>query len=135
VSDQVILIVDDDFKTLLVATAILLRAGYTPIAALDPLEALTKSREFGGKIHLLLTDMMMPKMDGLMLAQKIFEERANIRILLMSGVTNISSRLPFLRKPFQIDQLLEKVANVLASPQPVAADVFGDQECSGGKAC
>jgi CheY-like chemotaxis protein len=63
-----------------------------PIAALGPLEALKKSSNFSDEIHLLLTDLMMPEMDGLALAQHILAERPEIRVILMSACTNFSSR-------------------------------------------
>src|SRR5262245_51725628 len=78
--------------------------GYTPIVASDPWEAVEKSRNFKGDIHLLLTYVQMPAMDGLTLAQHVLGGRPHIRVLLMSG-RNVSSHLPLVKKPFQIDQL------------------------------
>jgi CheY-like chemotaxis protein len=96
---------------------ILRRGGYSPIAATGPLEALKKSRDFGGEIHVLLTDLVMPVMDGVTLAQQIVSERPQIRVLLMSG-TIVSSRLPLLKKPFRMHQLLEQVGSLISGPPP-----------------
>jgi CheY-like chemotaxis protein len=97
---------------------ILRRGGYSVIAASNPLEALEKSRTFQGEIHLLLTDVTMPAMDGTVLAQQILAERAHIRVLLMSGNGKVESRLPLLKKPFHTAQLLVQVAKVISDPVP-----------------
>jgi DNA-binding NtrC family response regulator len=94
------------------------RGGYSVIAASNPLEALEKSRAFQGEILLLLTDVTMPAMDGIVLAQQILAERAHIRVLLMSGNGNVESRLPLLKKPFHTAQLLVQVAKVISGPVP-----------------
>ena len=62
---QIVLVVEDDPSLLSAVEAILRRGGYLPIPASGPLEALNKSHEFAGEIHLLLTDIIMPDMDGL----------------------------------------------------------------------
>ncbi len=76
---QVVLVVDDDASMLHIAEVMLRHRGYETIAAPGPLEALKKSNEFRGEIHLLLTDVMMPEMDGLALAQRVLSERVHIR--------------------------------------------------------
>jgi two-component system cell cycle sensor histidine kinase/response regulator CckA len=131
---QVILVVDDDADILRATAEALRRRGYSPIAASGPLEALKKSRDFTGEIHLLLTDLTMPEMDGLGLAKEVLAERSHIRVLLMSAYS-LPSRLPFLKKPFRMKQLLERVAHVIAGPPPALADLFTSGEtarASGG---
>jgi CheY-like chemotaxis protein len=122
---KTILVVDDEKSLLCTIEAILRRGGYLPIAACGALEALETSQDFKGEIHLLLTDVNMPEIGGLTLAQHFIVARANIRVLLMSGNVRVSSGLPLLTKPFHSSQLLEQVSKVIASPPPVAADVFG----------
>ena len=119
-----ILVVDDEESMLLAVEAILLRGGYPLITARNAREALQKSRDFKGDIHLLLTDVMMPEVGGLTLAHQLVEERPNLRVLLMSGYTSTPSRLPLLRKPFRLTQLLEQVSSVIAGPPPDPADVL-----------
>ena len=115
---QTVLVVDDDLRMLSATERTLRRGGYSVIAAPGPLEALEKARAFQGEIHLLLTDVRMPAMDGTVLAQQILAERAHIRVLLMSGNGNVESRLPLLKKPFHTAQLLLHVAKVISGPVP-----------------
>jgi CheY-like chemotaxis protein len=61
----------------------------------------------------------MPEMDGLELAQQITADRRNIRVLLMTGYTDLASRLPVLRKPFHMAELLDKVRKVIDGPSPL----------------
>jgi CheY-like chemotaxis protein len=121
---QVVLVVDDLQISLDAIETILRRKDYSPITALGPLEALKKSREFKGDIHLLLTDVVMPGVDGCTLAQQILAERPQIRILLMSGYSTVSSPLPLLKKPFRMLQLLAEVAKVIGGPPPLPSDVL-----------
>ena len=127
---QIVLVVDDDKTILYAAEAILRRNDYSLIVACSPSEALKKSGDFRGDIDLLLTDVVMPEMDGFTLARQIFAERPQIRILLMSGYTNVSTRLPLLRKPFRMHELLEQVAKVIGGPPPPPTDVLVDKESS-----
>jgi DNA-binding NtrC family response regulator len=117
---QVVLVVDDDGFLLRSAKAILQRGGYYPIAACCPFEALEKARDFQSEIHLLLTDIIMPQMDGIALAQQIIAERRNIRVLLMTGYSTSANGFPLLKKPFRMQQLLDKVREVLEGPVPAA---------------
>jgi DNA-binding NtrC family response regulator len=96
---QTVLVVDDDPHVLSVTERMLRRGGYSLIAASNPLDALEHSRAFQGEIHLLLTDVTMPEMNGIVLAQKILTQRERIRVLLMSGHAKVESRLPLLKKP------------------------------------
>jgi CheY-like chemotaxis protein len=126
--DQVVLIVDGVEIVLRATEAILRRKGYSPIAASGPLEALEKSRGFEGAIHLLLTDVAMPDLDGLALAQQILAERPQTRVLLMSGYANLRFRLPLLKKPFRMNHLLDQVSKVIDGPPALPSDVLADRE-------
>jgi hypothetical protein len=72
----------------------------------------------------------MPEMDGLTLAVQVLAERVDIRVLLMSGLSSVPSRLPFLKKPFYAAQLLAQVANTINNPPPLPFDVFVCQKPS-----
>jgi DNA-binding NtrC family response regulator len=111
--NHVVLVVDDDEDVLRITETILRSGGYSPIAASGALEALEKSRAFQGAIHLLLTDVMMPDLDGLALAQHILSERPETRVLLMSGHANVRSRLPLWKKSLRMDHLLAQVLKVI----------------------
>jgi DNA-binding NtrC family response regulator len=120
------LLVDDDEGILKTAGAMLRRGGYSVITASGPLQALRAAREFHGEIHLLLTDIVMPGMDGVALAQKLAAERPNLHILLITGYTDVRGRLPLIRKPFSMNQLLEKVRNVIKGSPGLAIDAGAD---------
>jgi len=79
----------------------------------------------GREIHLLLTDMIMPEMDGLELARQITAERGSIRVLLMTAHTDAESPLPILMKPFRMHELLDRVRQVLDGPPPFEGDIRG----------
>lgn len=115
-SKAVILIVDDDESFLQVVAIILRRGGYMPITACGPLEALEKSHDFKGKIHLLLTDIAMPEMHGPLLAQVIVSERPDIRVMLMSGCISAPFGLPIIKKPFGMPKLLAEVTKLIETP-------------------
>ena len=110
---QVVLVVEDEERLLAAVAAMLRRNGYSVITAPDPLKALEESRRFPGDIHMLLTDVMMPVMDGFALAERISAERPQMRVVFMTGYNDVQTRLPLLRKPFRMDQLLGKVATTL----------------------
>jgi CheY-like chemotaxis protein len=111
-----VLVVDDEADCLRSTAEILRRGGYDPLTANGPLEALEALDEIqsrNGNIDLLLTDVVMPEMDGLILAQRIVAQFPGIRVLLMSGYTNEQRLFPLLPKPFGMKQLLEAVSTVL----------------------
>jgi DNA-binding NtrC family response regulator len=125
-TNQTVLVVDDDETMLLSVEAMLRRGGYSPIGASGPFQALAKSRSFHGEIHLLLTDIVMPKMSGVALAQQLITERENIRILLMTGYTDAPCQLPLLRKPFRMSDFLDKVEKVISGPPAAAIGAFAN---------
>jgi DNA-binding response OmpR family regulator len=90
--------------------------GYDVLAAADG-SALQLSRTHEGKIDLLLTDVEMPRLDGISTYRRICAERENIKVLFMSGAIFESLELPmgspFLPKPFVTAALCTKVREVL----------------------
>jgi DNA-binding NtrC family response regulator len=101
--DQTVILVVDDEVMLQNAARITLEAdGYFILTAHDGEEALHISREFPGTIHAVLSDVRMPKMDGILLRERILVERPGIPILLMSGYVDAAPPfgVPFLTKPF-----------------------------------
>ena len=110
---------------------VLTRASYSVLIACDGSEALELSRNYSGHIHLLLSDVTMPKMDGVTLAGKLRQERPEMQALLISGKTSSeivhgSSTFHFMRKPFRPAQLRDKIDELLA-------DVSGDDPSSFGQ--
>lgn len=84
-SDVNILIVDDDPLVLKVVAGMLKAVGYSTITAQDGLEALEKYKENPDKVSLVLSDLAMPRMSGLQLAEELLADNPNMKIIIMSG--------------------------------------------------
>jgi DNA-binding NtrC family response regulator len=110
---------DTDFRT--VAALILRRAGYEVIEAAGGAAALEAVQRHAGAIDLLITDMMMPGMNGRQLAQRFGRLRPGVRVLYVSGVVDEASardaiageNADFLEKPFEGDAFTGKVRDLL----------------------
>jgi|SRR5579872_7397984 len=118
----VILVAEDEVMIRNIVRHLLEADGHEVLAAADGEEALALSRQYAGTIDLLITDVVMPRMDGLSLIRQILEERPNLRILVMSGRPNVENEtlninFPLLRKPFMPAVFREKVREVLNDPQ------------------
>jgi CheY-like chemotaxis protein len=117
-SQFVILVAEDDQLVRNVVCTTLTRAGYIVLDATDGAHALEISRGYDGLIHALLTDVIMPNMDGLELSDHITKERPGIKVLLMSGKTSaeslVAQSMQFLRKPFLPKTLRERLSVMLA---------------------
>ena len=95
--------------------------GYAVLSAETPEQALRMAAEHPGKIHLLITDVVMPGLNGRELATRLTEQRPEARCIYISGYTAdvVASRgildktLDFLPKPFDREQLARKVREVL----------------------
>jgi two-component system cell cycle sensor histidine kinase/response regulator CckA len=124
-ASETILVVDDDAIIRDVIRILLLECGYVVIEAASGWEALRLSREHDGKIHLLLTDVVMPGMDGTQLAEAFVSRRSDTRVLFVSGSTNdalkakmlASSAIRVLPKPFSAEQLSREVRAALDDDQ------------------
>jgi CheY-like chemotaxis protein len=88
VDETVILVAEDDPVVRNLVTVMLESEGYAVLAANDGQEALELCESFKHPIHLLLTDVRMPGMDGLTLAERARVQRPDIKIILMSGDCN-----------------------------------------------
>ena len=120
---ETILLVEDEPALLKMTTRMLASHGYTVLAAETPGEAIRLAREHAGEIHLLLTDVVMPEMNGRDLAKKLLALYPHFKRLFMSGYTaNVivshgvmdeGARVHFLQKPFTIKELTDKVRAAL----------------------
>jgi CheY-like chemotaxis protein len=117
----VILVAEDEVVVRNIVCVLLQKEGYEVLSAADGKEALELAREYNGTIDLLLSDVKMPRMDGVSLAENMIKERPGIRVLLMSGQTSSeirekNIRLPFMRKPFVSKVFRNKVRDALNGP-------------------
>ena len=118
---ETILVVEDD-KTLLKMTQKMLeKFGYQILTAQNGIEAVEIFRGHDGPIHLILTDVVMPKMGGLDLTEKIQSEKPEVKVIYMSGYTDraisdnglLHKGVEFIEKPFAPKNLALKVREVL----------------------
>ncbi len=118
---ETVLLVEDDETVRDLACSVLKRFGYEVLEAKNPTEALRLSEGHEGPIHLLITDVIMPGMNGKELAERLQEGRPELRVLYASGYTDnvivshglLDSGVDFLAKPFGPDNLLRKVREIL----------------------
>ncbi|MCD6589192.1 MAG: response regulator, partial [Candidatus Fermentibacteraceae bacterium] len=119
---EIVLLVEDEKAVLEMTLAMLEGLGYRVVPASLPEEALEILRTHTGSIHLLLTDLVMPQMNGKELAEKAKKIRPYMKCLFMSGYTadiiitpNVTEKgMLFIQKPFALQTLAEIVHNILA---------------------
>jgi two-component system cell cycle sensor histidine kinase/response regulator CckA len=142
---ETILVVEDEEAVRDIAKRILREAGYNVLAAASPDDALLTCKSHLGKLHLLLTDVVMPQMSGKLLADRLAMARPGLKVLYMSGYADdailhhgtLAPGTHFIGKPFSAVDLARKVREVLdssvASPadrhsQPLKADAEMKQQ-------
>jgi two-component system cell cycle sensor histidine kinase/response regulator CckA len=122
---ETVLLVEDEAEVRNVACVILRRYGYHVLEALSGGDALLICEQYAGTIHVLLTDVVMPRMSGRDLAQRLTPLRPGIKVLFMSGYTDdaivhhgvLSSEVSFIQKPLTPQRLLAKLREVLGTPK------------------
>ena len=120
--NETILLVEDDVNVRSLCRRILESCGYTLLEAADGVEALELLKSQSSSIHLLLTDVVMPRMNGPKLLEAIRPEAPDLPVLFISGYADevILKTIPpaqmnLLRKPFSPSQLTERVRSTLNS--------------------
>jgi CheY-like chemotaxis protein len=120
---ETILLVEDDPSILKLGQDILQHLGYHVLTASSPGEAINTARAYERPIDLLITDIIMPEMNGIALAEKLQELRPGLPAIFMSGYYSHShSGAPhpnqdrtFLAKPFSVKTLSQKIREILDS--------------------
>jgi len=123
---EIILIAEDDDSLRRLAQTTLEELGYTVLAACDGLDALKIEDEFEGKIDLLLSDIVMPGLNGFDLLRTIKKTRPDIKVILISGypargdlkLINPPEGVPVLQKPLDMKALALNIRNVLDQGLP-----------------
>ena len=118
---ETVLLVEDEPAILEMTTRMLERLGYTVLVAGSPGEAVRLAQEHTGRIDLLLTDVVMPEMNGRDLAKNLLSIYPDIRRLFMSGYTAnviahhgvLDQGVHFINKPFSMKVLGEKLREAL----------------------
>jgi len=118
---ETVLVVEDEAAILELARESLEQLGYTVLVAKSPEEAMRRSEEQAGPIQLLITDVVMPQMNGRQLAERMGAARPGLKCLYMSGYTAdiiahrgvLEEGVRFIAKPFSLRVLAEKVREVL----------------------
>jgi two-component system cell cycle sensor histidine kinase/response regulator CckA len=121
---ETILLVEDDPQLIQLSSTVLANCGYKVLAAASPEEALTLCRANQANINLLVTDVVMPKMNGRQLAEEVTRICPSVRLLYVSGYTSnaivhygvLDAGLWFLPKPFSLSALVAKVREILDAP-------------------
>ncbi len=116
-----ILLAEDDGVVRTLVTKMLLELGYKVTVYQDPEEALAHACRLDERIDLLLTDVIMPRMDGRTLAERVRVVRPTLKVLFMSGYTDkaiteeflLRMRAEFIPKPFSRDSLGRKLCEIL----------------------
>jgi PAS domain S-box-containing protein len=126
---ETILFVEDEDAVRATAREVLESNGYTVIEARDGIEALEQSERHPGEIQLLVSDVVMPRMGGGELAQKLTAARPGLRVLFISGYPDdalvrhgvVEHGSSLLQKPFALADFVRKVREVLDTPLRDAA--------------
>src|ERR1051326_4510679 len=121
---ETVLLVEDEADVRELTREFLTRSGYTVIEAGNGEDGLRASRDYPGRIDLLITDVVMPKMSGPALAASLAAERPSMKVLFVSGYAentvlrhgSIDVTARFLPKPFDLPSLARKVRQVLEEP-------------------
>lgn len=122
-----VLLVDDDISLRAPIRRALVLAGFTVLEASSAEEALAVCMRQKERIHLLLTDMVLPKMNGIELAGRLEAFRPGIKVLFMSGYTDhtvlaqgiLDPEKNFIQKPFTLDTLTRKAQELCSTYYPV----------------
>ncbi len=118
---ETVLLVEDDEPLRTLAREVLSIQGYTVLDATSPSEALRLAEAYPETIHILLTDVVMPQMNGRQVADHLLAARPGLKVLFMSGYTDaaivqhgvLEPGTHFLQKPFTPDGLSRKVREAL----------------------
>src|SRR5215467_3526919 len=122
--NETVLVVEDNEAVRRLTKTILTAYGYHVLEAANSTEAFAREKEHGGEIHLLLTDVILPGMNGKILSERLQALRPKLKVIFTSGYTSdviarrgvLERDVAYLPKPFGPDSLAAKVRDVLKEP-------------------
>jgi DNA-binding NtrC family response regulator len=132
---ETVLLVEDEASVRQASRQFLIQSGYNVLEAFDGEDALRAAREHDGPIHLMITDVVMPRISGPRLAEQLADDRPDMKVLFVSGYAErtvlqhgkIDITQRFLQKPFSLKTLARKVREVLeTSSEHVLAGASND---------
>jgi CheY-like chemotaxis protein len=120
-----ILLAEDDASVRELVRAMLSKKGYVVLCASDGEQAIDMAATHGGTIDLLLTDVVLPGLNGREVAERMRAARPDLRVLYMSGYTDdailrrgvLAQRSSLIQKPFSASDLTSRVSELLAEPR------------------
>ena len=123
---ETVLLVEDDPSVLQLTQMLLKKLAYNVISTKSPEDAIALIRDNSERIHLLITDVVMPRMSGHELVQKLKKIQPGMKTLFMSGYTSdiierqgiLDKGVNFIQKPFSVGELGQKVREVLEKATP-----------------
>jgi CheY-like chemotaxis protein len=138
-SPKTVLLLEDEAYVRNVTREVLECEGYNVLEAQSPAEAIELFRNAGCKVDLLLSDVVLPGMNGLQFASCLNDIAPNVKALFMSGYGELTQlreetsgwRTPYIQKPFTIETLVARVREVLNNDLPYMPPSRGSAELSG----
>jgi len=124
---ETLLVVENEAPVRELTRRMLEAKGYTVLTAATPADALAMVERHAGPIHLAVTDVILPGMDGPELARRLEQAQPGLRVLFVSGYANeaivhqgvLDPGVAYLPKPFTAEALVRKVREVLDAPSPL----------------
>ncbi len=121
---ETVLVVEDEEGVRELLRKVLTRHGYRVLEARHGKDALLEADRHSGPIHLLITDLVMPEMDGRRLVEQLVPRRPGLKVVYISGYTGdevirrgmSEGTFPLLQKPFSSEELMQRVRAVLDAP-------------------
>ena len=121
---ETIIIVDDEVHIVSMLNQILSKIGYKILSATNSSQALARCKEYNGEIDLILSDVIMPDMNGIEMLSILRKKRPQLKAIFMSGYTNsmavesagMDASTVFLQKPFTFEDLAKKIRTSLDKP-------------------
>jgi CheY-like chemotaxis protein len=117
---QTILLAEDEEVYRRLISSVLQRAGFDILVAANGKEAVEHAERYRGRIHLLLTDVSMPEVEGPLLARYLQAIRRDLKVIVMSAhpakLEGLDQSWTFIRKPFLVSSLIQRIHEAL--PQP-----------------